>query len=80
MSTFYVRSILENAYEEPGKALSGEEVAALDCFDALAREHCIRLRLEAGDALFVNNRTTLHARTKFIDGDAPGQRRHLMRL
>jgi len=79
-SVFYVRGILENAYEAPAKTLSEDEVAALDCFDALAREHSTRLRLEAGDALFMNNRTTLHARTKFVNGDAPDQRRHLMRL
>jgi len=80
MSVFFVRGILENAADEPGLALSDKEVAALDCFDDLAREHCYRLRLEPGDALFVNNRTTLHARTKFENGVAPDQRRHLMRL
>jgi hypothetical protein len=80
VSTFYVRSILENAYAAPRQGLSGEEDAALDLFDALAREHCTRLRLEPGDAMFLNNRTTLHARTKFTNGDAPNQHRHLMRL
>ena len=79
-SVFYVRGILENAYDVPGNTLSEQEVAALDCFDALAREHSYRLRLEPGDAMFMNNRTTLHARTKFTNGDAPDQRRHLMRL
>ena len=39
-----------------------------------------RLQLNQGDAMFMNNRTTLHARTKFVNGDGEGSQRHLMRL
>jgi alpha-ketoglutarate-dependent taurine dioxygenase len=79
-SVFYVREILQNAAEERGVPLTAEEVAALDYFDACARDNSYRLRLGQGDVLFMNNRTTLHARTKFADGDGAEGKRHLMRL
>ncbi|HIF09725.1 MAG TPA: hypothetical protein EYQ81_07675 [Sneathiellales bacterium] len=79
-SVFYVREILQNGAEERGVPLTDEEVAALDYFDACARDNSYRLRLGQGDALFMNNRTTLHARTKFENGDGPDGERHLMRL
>jgi len=80
LSIFYVREILQSAVEESGIPLSADELAALDTFDACAREQSCRFRLERGDALFMNNRTTLHARTKFENGEAGQDRRHLMRL
>lgn len=79
-SVFYVREILQNGIEERGQPLSTEELAALDYFDACARENSYRFRLEQGDVLFMNNRTTLHARTKFVNGEAAENQRHLMRL
>ncbi len=79
-SVFYVREILQNAATERGEPLSAEEVAALDCFDACAREQSIRFTLESGDMMLMNNRKVLHARTKFVDGDGAEQQRHLMRL
>jgi hypothetical protein len=79
-SVFYVREVLQNAAEARGVPLSGEELAALDFFDACARENSYRFRLEQGDALFMNNRTTLHARTRFVNGEGAEAQRHLMRL
>jgi hypothetical protein len=79
-NVFYVREILQNAYAEMGRDLSAEDVAALDCFDACARDNSVRFRLRQGDALLMNNRKVLHARTKFQDGGEAESRRHLMRL
>ncbi len=79
-SVFYVREILQNAAHAQGRTFNDLEVAALDYFDTCARDNAYRLRLEQGDAMFMNNRTTLHARTKFENGDGAGAKRHLMRL
>jgi len=79
-SVFYVREILQNAADECGVPLTEKEVAALDCFDNCARANAFKFRLEQGDALFMNNRTTLHARTKFKNGADEARKRHLMRL
>jgi len=79
-SVFYVREILQNAADECGVPLTDKEVAALDCFDNCARANAFKFRLEQGDALFMNNRTTLHARTKFKNGTDEARKRHLMRL
>lgn len=79
-SVFYVREILQNAATERGEALSADEVAALDCFDACAREQSIRFSLQQGDLMLMNNRKVLHARSKFVNGDGADQQRHLMRL
>ena len=37
-------------------------------------------RLERGDMLFLNNYQVMHARSAFVDHEAPEKRRHLMRL
>jgi alpha-ketoglutarate-dependent taurine dioxygenase len=79
-SVFYVREILQNAAHAQGRQFTELEVAALDYFDICARDNSYRLRLEQGDAMFMNNRTTLHARTKFENGDDASANRHLMRL
>ncbi len=79
-SVFYVREVLQNAIAERGETLTAQELAALDYFDACARQNSFRFRLQQGDALFMNNRTALHARTKFVNGEGAEGRRHLMRL
>ncbi len=79
-SVFYVREILQNAVEARGVPLTGEEVAALDYFDVCACDNSYRMTLGQGDAMFMNNRTTLHARTKFEDGMDEDGKRHIMRL
>jgi hypothetical protein len=81
VSVFYVREILQRAVVARGVPLTSEEIAALDYFDACARENSYRLTLGQGDAMLMNNRTILHARTKFVNGnEEDGGKRHLMRL
>jgi len=75
----YNRNPIEWAQKE-GIVLSAEETAALDALDAvLAREDMqLRLRLRAGEALFVNNFISLHSRTEYHD--SAEQRRHMLRV
>jgi Taurine catabolism dioxygenase TauD, TfdA family len=62
--------------------LSAEDIAALDCFDALAEDSELRLDMEfrPGDMQFVHNHTVLHDRTAFEDWPEPERKRHLLRL
>ncbi len=55
---------------------------ALDALEALAEDPAlhVRLRLEPGDVLLLNNWTTLHRRSAFTDAVAPAERRHLLRI
>jgi alpha-ketoglutarate-dependent taurine dioxygenase len=75
----YNRNPIDWAQKE-GIALSREEVAALDALDSvLARDTMqLKLRLRPGDALFVNNFTSLHSRTEYQDSDL--RRRHMFRV
>ena len=58
------------------------ETAALDCMDALANDDEMRLdmMLGRGDMQFINNYTTLHARTAFEDHPEADKRRLMVRL
>lgn len=58
------------------------EAAALAYMDALTERADLRLDmdLKRGDMQFINNYTTLHARTEFEDYDDGRPRRHLLRL
>ena len=75
----YNRNPIEWAKKE-GVVLSDDEIAALDALDTvLARDAMqLKLRLQAGDALFVNNFISLHSRTEYQDSDV--HRRHMFRV
>lgn len=78
----YVRTYIEAAAAEMGKPLPQDLKDALDYFDLVARdpEILFECMLEPGDMTFMNNKTMLHGRTAFKDGDDPAARRLLMRL
>lgn len=82
LSLRYVRQAIKTARPKLGVPFSPEELAALDCFDALAAREDVRLSmmLEPGDMQWVNNYTILHSRTEYVDWDEPGRRRHMLRL
>jgi len=82
VSTRYIRECIDVGAKLKGTGLTEAERAALDHFDAVANRPDIvfQFRMEAGEACFVNNFTTLHARTAFRDGADPARRRHLLRL
>ncbi len=77
-----LRNTIENARKMGYAKYSNLETAALDCMDALANDPRMRLdmMLDRGDMQFVNNYTTLHARTEFEDYPEPERRRHMVRL
>lgn len=58
------------------------ENAALEYLDRTAARPDLRydMYLQPGDIQFLNNYTTLHARTDFVDADDPAKKRHLLRL
>lgn len=78
--------ILRNTVETArriGRAQYDElETAALACLDTLANRDDMRLdmMLERGDMQFINNYTTMHARTEFEDFPDPKLKRHMVRL
>jgi hypothetical protein len=78
--------ILRNTIETARKMGHAEydelETAALDYMDNLANDADMRLdmMLERGDMQFINNYTTLHARTEFEDYGEYNKRRHMVRL
>lgn len=77
-----LRNTIENA-RKMGHAKYGElETAALEYMDSLTNDEDMRLDmdLERGDMQFINNYTTLHARTAFEDYPDPERRRHMVRL
>lgn len=82
LSCVYLRAFIDMAAEELGEPLSDAEQAALAAFEALAERADLQLAidLEPGDAYVLNNFTILHSRTAFVDHDAAGDRRYLLRL
>jgi alpha-ketoglutarate-dependent taurine dioxygenase len=78
----YLREYIEIGHRHAGIApLSAEQVAAMDALDALLDDPAMqtRLRLEAGELAFINNRTLLHGRTEFQDDPEPQRARLMLR-
>jgi len=65
-----------------GERLDREGEAALEAMERVMHEPGLaaELSFEPGQIQYVNNRATGHMRTAFIDGDAPEQKRLLVRL
>lgn len=80
VSVFYVREISAVAMRDLGVDYTAEEVDALDTFRATAYELQFETRLEPGEASFLNNLTTLHARSEFDDWDEADKKRLMLRL
>lgn len=77
-----LRNTIETARKMGHAKYSDLENAALEYMDKLANDEGMRLdmMLERGDMQFINNYTTLHARTEFKDFPEPEKRRHMVRL
>ena len=77
-----LRNTIENARKMGHAEYSALETAALEYMDSLTNDADMRLdmELERGDMQFINNYTTLHARTAFEDFPEPERRRHMVRL
>jgi hypothetical protein len=78
----YNRGWIRRGHEAVGEPLPPETIAALDAFDELAgdQELMLRIRLEPGDVLLLDNTVVLHGRTAFVDREDPTARRCLVRL
>jgi hypothetical protein len=61
-------------------AMSDAQRRAEAAFGSVAGELALRARLEPGDVQIIDNARVLHARSAFVDGDAPHEKRHLVRL
>lgn len=77
-----LRNTIENARKMGHAKYSELETAALEYMDSLTNDQDMRLdmELEQGDMQFINNYTTLHARTAFEDFVEPEKKRHMVRL
>lgn len=83
LTTTFVRRFIDSAPRHAGVPdLSAELMEALDRFEDIANDPDLRLDMDfaPGDIQFVNNLTTLHARTDYEDHETPELKRHLLRL
>jgi hypothetical protein len=82
VSCRYIRNQINAGAVKRQVPLTAIETAALDYLDEQTRRADLRLdmHLQAGDVQLINNYTILHSRTGFVDGDAPHQKRHMLRL
>lgn len=76
------RNTIENTRKMGLADYTALELEALAHMDALANDAEMRLDMDLarGDMQFINNYTTMHARTAFEDWPEPGRRRHMVRL
>ena len=76
----YMRYWIEKGQTRAGAPLAERELAALDTLDRYlsSSRNVVSFRLEAGDILWVNNRTLTHNRREYRD--TPGNQRQLQRM
>lgn len=79
----FLRVLINRAHSDPALPnLSDQQIEALDFLEAVAAEpgraYCFRQ--EPGDLLLLNNWTTLHRRSGFVDHDDPAEKRCLFRV
>jgi len=69
-------------YQLRGQTMDIQTASALEAVQDVFNtpELRVELEFEPGQIQFVNNRRTGHARTEFVDGERPDQKRHLERL
>jgi hypothetical protein len=60
--------------------LKDNQKSALDTLLAVAKQHSFQLSQQAGDILFVNNLSIMHARDSFLDDVDSSVQRHVLRL
>jgi hypothetical protein len=82
LSCRYVRGVIDRGAQSLGQSLSPLEKAALGYFEEVSvrDDVCFEIRLNPGEASFINNYEILHARTAFADWDEPNRKRLLYRL
>jgi len=79
----FLRVLIDRADRSPeAPTLSEAQRQALDTLETLAEDPAlhVRLRLEPGDVLLLNNWTTFHRRSAFTDAPHEADQRHLLRI
>lgn len=79
----FLRVLIDRADRAPNTpTLTAAQRDALDALEALAEDPAlhVRVRLEPGDLLLLNNWTTFHRRNAFTDAASSHARRHLLRI
>lgn len=61
-------------------SLTGRQIEALDAIEAIAQATQLEIQTQAGDMHFINNLAILHRREGFVNGEAPAEKRHLVRM
>lgn len=83
LSTMYLRNFIESGQRYEGAPpLSDAHRELFDLIDkwASSQELCLSMDFRPGDIQWLNNHTTLHSRTSYVDWEDPGRRRWLLRL
>ncbi len=83
LRTFYHADYFREVERHPdAPRLRTEQRAMLQRYDEIASDdsHCLEMDLLPGDMQLLSNHTIVHARSAYIDHDAPEERRHLLRL
>ena len=78
----YMRYWIERGAEKAGQRLTDRELRTLDLLDEAlqASAHCLEIKLERGQMLFVNNHFLAHSRTEFYDPEATENKRLFVRM
>ena len=76
----YMRDWIERGSERAGLPLTERRRRAFDILDEVlsSGELAVSVRLDAGDILWINNRTLAHTRTGYVD--TPGNLRQMQRM
>ncbi|KAL2270894.1 hypothetical protein VTJ83DRAFT_265 [Remersonia thermophila] len=61
-------------------SLTPRQIEALDAIEAVAKATQLEIQTQAGDMHFINNLAVLHRREGFANGQAPHEKRHLVRM
>jgi hypothetical protein len=61
-------------------SLTAQQIDALDAIEAVAQATQLEIQTKAGDMHFINNLAILHRREAFANGQAPTEKRHLVRM
>ena len=71
-----------SAHPRPGHlpSITLRQAEALDAIETIARATQLEIQTQAGDMHFVNNLAILHRREGFVNGVAPTEKRHLVRM
>lgn len=83
LSIMYLRNFIESGQRYDGAPpLTDKHRELFDLIDELAAcdELCLSMDFRPGDIQWLNNHTTLHSRTSYVDWDDPERRRWLLRL